>query len=151
MHLMEFVRVLERNGTCTLSVPYEGYPVIYDPVNRFLEKIGLGHRQLGIWSPGVRRLYSSTELLLRLRRLSLNPVRLEFIGKWLIPILENYLLLLLYYKVLALKVPDTIRIQERWVNSTMFSAISKVLDSILKLDKMPNLHGTHFIIKNRKS
>lgn len=149
--LTEFVRVLERNGTCTLSVPYEGYPAIYDPFNRFLEMVGLGHCQLGIWSPGVKRLYSSTELLLRLRRLGLNPVRLDFIGKWLIPVLENFFFLLLYYKVLASKFRMRFAFRSGWVNSAMFSAISRLLDNILRLDRMPNLHGTHFIVRTRKS
>ena len=149
--LMEFVRVLQRDGMCTLSVPNEGYPVIYDPLNRFLEKKGLGHRQVGIWSPGVKRLYRPSELCLRLRCLGLNPVDVDYIGKWLIPILENYLSLLLYYKVLASKFRTRFAFKRDQVDSTMFNAVSKVLDSIIKLDKVLNLYGTHFIVKTKKS
>jgi SAM-dependent methyltransferase len=149
--LMEFARVLDHDGTCTLSVPYESYPAIYDPLNRFLEKRGLGHRQIGIWSPGVKRLYRPSELLPKLRRLGLNPVGLTFIGKWLIPTLENYLSLLLYYKVLASKFKTRFAFKTHQAGSVIFNTISKLLDYIIKLDKMPNLYGTHFIIEAKKS
>ena len=149
--LIELVRVLERNGACTISVPNADYPLIYDPLNKFLERMGLGHRLIGIWSPGVKRLYRSTDLLLRLRRLGLSPIRLDFVGKWLIPVLENYLLLLLYYNVLAAKFRMRFTFKGEGMAPGKFSAISKLLDNIVRLDSIPNLRGTHFIVKCVKS
>jgi len=149
--LREFVRVLERDGTCTVTAPYEGYPIIYDPLNRFLEKRRLHHRQLGIWSPGVKRLYRPSKLLLKLRSLGLTPIGLNYIGKWLIPALENYISLLLYYKVLASRFRTRFASSSRNRDvSAVLSAVSKVLDCIIRLDSVPNIYGTHFIIKARK-
>lgn len=148
--LMEFVRILQPNGACTLSAPYEGYPVIYDPLNKFLERIGLSHRQLGIWSPGVRRLYSPSELLMKLRHLYLNPIRVDFIGKWLIPALENSFFLLFYYKVLASKFRTKFALKREGVNLAIFSAIARLLDCVLEIDNVLNVRGTHLIVETRK-
>jgi SAM-dependent methyltransferase len=148
--LMEFARILERNGTCTISVPNEAYPFIYDPVNSLLKKIGLPHRQLGIWSPGVRRLYGYSDLLNRLRHLNLNPVSLSYIGKWLIPILENYISLLLYYKVLASRFRTRYAFRKNRSHSPLIISISNILDRIIRLDNMAGLRGTHIIIKSKK-
>jgi SAM-dependent methyltransferase len=147
--LTEFARVLEPNGTCTISVPNEAYPLIYDPLNRLLKKFGLQHRQLGIWSPGVRRLYRSSDLLNRLRHLNLNPVSLAYIGKWLIPILENYISLLLYYKILASRFRTRYAFR-REPHSPLITSISNVLDRIIQLDNMPDLAGTHIITRTEK-
>jgi len=148
--LTEFARVLKRNGTCTISVPHEEYPAIYDPINRLLEKMRLNHIQIGIWSPGVKRLYKPSELSLKLRSLDINPVTIHYIGKWLIPILENYLALLLYYNVFSSHTRIASKKQQD-VNPSMFNAVSKLLDCIIKLDQVPNIYGTHFIIKAKKS
>jgi SAM-dependent methyltransferase len=148
--LTEFARVLKRSGTCTISVPHEGYPAIYDPINRLLTKMGLNHLQLGIWSPGVKRLYIPSELSLKLRPLGINPVTIHHIGKWLIPILENYLSLLLYYKIFSIHIRIAPKKQQD-VNPSMFNPVSKLLDFIIKLDQVPNMYGTHFIIKAKKS
>jgi 2-polyprenyl-3-methyl-5-hydroxy-6-metoxy-1,4-benzoquinol methylase len=147
--LTELARVLKRNGMCTLSVPYEQYPAIYDPINRLLAKMGLTHLQIGIWSPGVKRLYKPSELSSKLRSLGINPVTIHYIGRWLIPILENYLSLLLYYEIFSShKNRPPSKRQE--VNPSLFNAFSKVLDCIIKLDQVPNMYGTHFIIKAKK-
>ena len=148
--LKEFARTIEQDGICTLSVPYAGYPIIYDPLNKILERKGLRHRQLGIWSPGVKRLYEPFGLLLRLRSIGMNPVRLHYVGKWLIPLLENYVSLLLYYKVLAAKFRGQYALQKERGHSALVNALSKVLDYIVKLDDVPDLYGTHFIINARK-
>ena len=148
--LTEFARVLKRNGTCTISVPNAWYPAIYDPINRLLEKMRLNHIQIGIWSPGVKRLYKPSELSLKLRSLDINPVTIHYIGKWLIPILENYLALLLYYNVFSSHTRIASKKQQD-VNPSMFNAVSKLLDCIIKLDQVPNIYGTHFIIKAKKS
>ena len=147
--LTEFARVLKRSGTCTISVPHEGYPAIYDPINRLLMKMRLNHIQIGIWSPGVKRLYKPSELSVKLRSLGIYPVTVHYIGKWLIPILENYLCLLLYYKIFSSHIRIASKKQE--INSSMFNAVSRLLDCIIKLDQVPNLYGTHFIIKAKKS
>jgi len=147
--LTEFARVLKRNGTCTISVPNARYPAIYDPINRLLAKMRLNHIQIGIWSPGVKRLYKPSELSLKLQSLDLKPVTIHYIGKWLIPILENYLSLLLYYKIFSSHTRIANKKQE--INSSMFNAVSKLLDCIIKLDQVPNMYGTHFIIKAKKS
>ena len=147
--LKEFARVLKRSGTCTISVPHEGYPAIYDPINRLLMKMRLNHIQIGIWSPGVKRLYKPSELSVKLRSLGIYPVTVHYIGKWLIPILENYLCLLLYYKIFSSHIRIASKKQE--INSSMFNAVSRLLDCIIKLDQVPNLYGTHFIIKAKKS
>jgi len=149
--LMEFARILERDGTCTISIPNEAYPFIYDPLNRLLTKFGIPHRQLGIWSPGVRRLYESSDLLNRLRHLNLNPVSLAYIGKWLIPVLENYMSLLLYYKVLASRFRTRYAFQKNQRHSPLITSISNMLDRIIQLDNMPDLTGTHIIVKTKKT
>ena len=147
----ELARVLQGNGTCTLSVPYEGYPVIYDPLNRLLSIMSLTHRQLGIWSPGVKRLYKPSELFQKLRVLGLNPIACHFIGRWLIPILENYLALSFYYKVLAPRAGTRVTPKREQFNPQLFDAISRMLDQVIKLDKLLNRCGTHFIVTARKS
>jgi len=134
-----------------MSVPNENYPIIYDPLNRLLERMGMAHLQLGIWSPEVKQLYTSSVLLSRLRCLRLNPFRLNFIGKWLVPVLENYLSLLFYYRVLAPKSRRKAAFKMYQTGSMMFAGVSKFLDLVIRLDMVPSIPGTHFVIRARKT
>ena len=148
--LSELARVLQRDGICTMSVPNENYPIIYDPLNRLLDRMGMAHLQLGIWSPEVKRLYESSVLLYRLRCLGLNPFRLNYIGKWLVPLLENYLSLQFYYRVLAPKSRRKAAFKMYQTGSIMFAGFSKFLELAIRLDMIPNVPGTHFVISARK-
>jgi ubiquinone/menaquinone biosynthesis C-methylase UbiE len=149
--LSELVRVLQRDGICTMSVPNENYPIIYDPLNRLLDRMGIAHLQLGIWSPEVKKLYESSVLLSRLRCLGLKPFRLNYIGKWLVPLLENYLSLLFYYRVLAPKYRKKAGLQTYQTGSMIFDGFSKFLELVIRLDMVPSIPGTHFVISARKT
>lgn len=149
--LSELVRVLERDGICTMSVPNENYPIIYDPLNRLLGRIGMPHLQLGIWSPEVKQLYVSSTLLNRLRCLGLNPFRLNYVGKWLVPVLENYLSLLFYYRVLAPRFRRKATSKMYQTGSMIFSGLSRFLEFVIRLDMVPSIPGTHFVISARKT
>ncbi len=145
--LKELARILEHGGTCTISVPYKNYPMIYDPLNRLLERIGIRHRQIGIWSPGLKQLYDPSDLMPRLKRLGLAPIELFFIGRWLVPALENYLALSLYYEVLTRK---SLTSMKEITHTNLFKALTRILDMIISFDGLPNIRGTHFIIKTKK-
>ena len=149
--LSELARVLQPDGICTISVPNENYPIIYDPLNRLLDRMGMAHFQLGIWSPEVKQLYASSVLVHRLRCLGLNPFRLNYIGKWLVPVLENYLSLLFYYRVLAPKSRRKAAFKMYQTGSMMFAGLSKFLELVIRLDMVPSIPGTHFVISARKT
>ncbi len=150
--LSELARVLQEEGTCIISLPYSKYPVIYDPLNKLLERIGLPHRHVGIWSSAsIKRLYEPSELSKRLRNRGLNPVGITFLGRWLVPVMENNLALMLYYKVLRPKFGTRLTFAGKGIVSSVLAALCGLLDFAIRLDRLLNLHGTHFVLQASKT
>ncbi len=150
--LSELARILQEEGTCIISLPYCKYPVIYDPLNKLLERIGLPHRHVGIWSStSIKRLYEPSDLSRRLRNQGLNPVKITFLGRWLVPVIENNLVLMLYYKVLRPKFGTRMTFAGKGIVSSVLAVLSGLLDFAIRLDRLPNLHGTHFVLQASKT
>lgn len=64
----ELYRVLKPDGILGVTVPNHNYPFVWDPLNKFREKIGFGHFNPlngffgGIWAYDHKRLYYPEEL-----------------------------------------------------------------------------------------
>jgi len=65
----EIYRVLKPGGKAVFTVPNENYPLLWDPLNKVRNWIGLGHFNAynrilgGVWSWGHQRLYSPRSLV----------------------------------------------------------------------------------------
>jgi len=66
--ISELKRVLKTGGTLALTVPNKNYPLLWDPLNKIRESLGLGHFNPlngfwgGIWAYDHKRLYLPKEI-----------------------------------------------------------------------------------------
>ncbi|KKQ25792.1 MAG: Methyltransferase type 11 [Candidatus Woesebacteria bacterium GW2011_GWA1_37_8] len=86
--LNEVNRVLKKGGVVVISVPNKNYPLLWDPVNWFLEKLFKTHIKsgffAGIWNQHIR-LYSKEQILAEIKSAGFEVIDAHTFTFWSLP------------------------------------------------------------------
>lgn len=100
--LKNICRVLKPGGLVLISVPHSNYPLLWDPINWFLEKIFNIHIKTGFWA-GIwnqhLRLYSRQQLLQLLKKEKFENINSEVLTCICLPF--NHHLLNIFARILS--------------------------------------------------
>lgn len=83
--IRELCRVLSEGGKLIVTVPSKNFPIIYDPVNFFLNKFGK-KMKIGAWGWGHERLYTVEALK---KKVGLRLVKAEYLSGAIVGLTEN--------------------------------------------------------------
>lgn len=86
----EIARITKAGGFAVVSVPDARYPLLFDPINWFLERLFARHVGIGIWGFGHVRLYRAEELQALLERHGFRVRETRHLTHWLAGGIEGY-------------------------------------------------------------
>jgi len=95
--IKELYRVLKPGGTIAITVPNKNYPLLWDPLNKIRETLGLGHFNPmsgfwgGIWAKDHKRLYLPQDLKNLVERAGFHVQDLRVLTHYGVPF--NHLIL----------------------------------------------------------
>lgn len=102
--LKEIRRVLKPKGVLVLSVPHANYPLFWDPVNYFLERMFRTHISTGFWA-GIwnqhRRLYTRKKIESVLKKSAFKKIETDLLTHYSLPF--NHHIINLVARILARK------------------------------------------------
>lgn len=100
--LKEIHRVLRSDGLLLISVPHANYPILWDPINWFIEKIFKTHIKkgffAGIWNQH-ERLYFKDQLTGLVKKVGFKDIELGILTHICLPF--NHYLLNIFARILA--------------------------------------------------
>jgi SAM-dependent methyltransferase len=151
--LSEIGRVLLPGSSLVVSVPNRDFPVLYDPFNWILTRLGVHPARVGIWFWGDQlRLYSSRGLLDLLAGVGLEVSGVRFVGTWIAPLLESYISSLIYSLMPGSEKPSYIGKPTTSPHRSSsirrrLSSLTTVLNFVADLDERPGVPvGTHILV-----